>query len=165
MGKLKRNEYTRASYFRNPYYHKELWHFAPFPEVYNREEIIEYLINTNLVEWYTCKLFKKPITDDKVKDYVQEIWLQILQIPDEKLESLWYQGYPAVTGFVSKIIQNNVISVTSPAYRHICKANEKLIHVDSDVWDEVTDYDTYPDLVKEILLQEDSKIDNWKDYE
>lgn len=165
MGKLQRNEKTRASYYRNPYCKKELWHFAPFPVEYDREELINYIINTNLVEWYTCKLFKKTVDDYYVQEYIQEIWVQILQLSDDKLRQLWNQGYPAVTAFISTIIKNNVISVKSPSYMHIKNHLDKYIHVDNDVWDEMTEFDT-PDIVKEIIQLDESINNNkWEVYE
>lgn len=166
MGKLQRNEKTRASYYRNPYCKKELQHFALFPKEYNREELIEYIINTNLVEWYTCKLFKKTVDNYYVQEYIQEIWVQILQLTDDKLRQLWQQGYPAVTAFISTIIRQNVISVNSPAYMHIRNHNDKLIHVDTDVWDEMVDWDEKPDIVKEIIQLDEMKNNNkWLEYE
>lgn len=165
MKKLERNEKTRASYYRNPYYDKELWHFAPFPSEYTRDGVIQYLIDTNLVEWYITKLLRRRIDDYKTQEYVQECWLQILKIKDERLKELWYQGYPAVTAFVSGLIHQNVVSVQSPAYWHVFKCNKRLIHVDGDIWDEVSDYTTYPDTIKEILINEDNKIDNWHELE
>lgn len=160
---LKRDKKARAMYYSNPYCSKPLDHFAPFPKVYNRDEVIEYLINTNLVEWYVTKLCRKQVTDYKVQEYIQECWEQILLIKDDKLEELWYQGSPAVTAFVATIIKNNVCSNSSPAWYHVFKDNKSLIHVDTEIWDEVSSYDTYPDAIKEILINEDSKIDKWSD--
>lgn len=162
----KRSEKTRASYFRNPYCDKELWHFAPFPEdEYDREKIMQYLIDTNLVEWYVTKLLKKRIEEYSVQEYIQECWLQILQIKDDMLKDLWYQGHPAVTAYVSSLIKQTVISVESPAYYRVFKANKRLIHVDTEVWDEVSSYETYPDAIKDILKNEENKIDKWSEYE
>lgn len=157
---------TRAGRIRNKWCDKELWHFAPFPEEYDREQLIQYIELTNLVEWLTTKLMHKYIYEPYVQDYIQECWVQILNVKDKTYEKLHAQGYPAVTAFVSKIIRNTVKSNTSLAYKTLKKNNLKTIHVDDDVWEEIYE-DKYPEIITEMLNEIDFKerFDVWKKIE
>ena len=41
----------------------------------NRDEVLSFIQKTNAVEWFTTMMLKKPITNELVREYVQEIWL------------------------------------------------------------------------------------------
>jgi hypothetical protein len=50
---------------------------------------MDYILRTDLVNWYTTYLMKKPITAELVQEYIQEIWVQIAEIPQAKWDDLY----------------------------------------------------------------------------
>lgn len=76
-----------------------------------RDETIQYLIDLGFVERYTTKLL-----GSIDQDIIQDIWVQILEIPESKWELLWSQSSKAITGYVSGLIFRNIRSCNSIIY-------------------------------------------------
>ena len=41
----------------------------------DRNAVLDFIQKTNAVEWFTTMMLKKPITNELVREYIQEIWL------------------------------------------------------------------------------------------
>ena len=80
----------------------------------NREQIINELYNTKFVENY-C--FQLATSDDKedIEDIIQEIWLIISEISEDRLINLYKKGkgINGVRRFVAGIISRQIRSTTS----------------------------------------------------
>lgn len=87
------------------------------PMTYDYEGIIEWLANSLWVENYIRK--KKGCNFKYLDDFIQEVWLQILKVPHEKIVSAFQIGKPRLISYIKCIINNNIISTTSPTYRNI----------------------------------------------
>ena len=108
----------------------------------SREKILDELVNSGFIEWYTLQLMSKTSgfivqTDEEYQEYIQEIWLQICEIQEDKLIDLYNEN--KLKAYVSGLIHRNVKSNTSPAYTHIRKQNNKYIRKSDDDWEKYSD--------------------------
>lgn len=108
----------------------------------SREKILNELVNSGFIEWYTLQLMSKTSgfivqTDEEYQEYIQEIWLQICEIQEDKLIDLYNEN--KLKAYVSGLIHRNVKSNTSPAYTHIRKQNNKYIRKSDDDWEKYSD--------------------------
>ena len=113
-----------------------------------RDIILDYLIKSNFVESYTKKLVYPSDKADLQDDFLQEVWLQICEIPEKKWEEITRnntnpdQMY-GVRNFVSVVIRNTVISTTSAAFRKLKKQNTVAKQLDEKEWNYLAN--TVPD--------------------
>ena len=104
-----------------------------------RDIILDYLIKSNFVESYTKKLVYPSDKENLQDDFLQEVWLQICEIPEKKWEEITRnntnpdQMY-GVRNFVSVVIRNTVVSTTSAAYRKLKKAQTVSKQLDEKEW-------------------------------
>lgn len=108
----------------------------------SRDSILDELVKSGFIEWYTLQLMSKTSgfivqTDEEYQEYIQEIWLQICEIQDDKLIDLYNEN--KLKAYVSGLIHRNVKSNTSPAYTHIRKQNNKYIRKSDDDWEKYSD--------------------------
>ncbi len=100
----------------------------------DRDEILEYIYNLNFVEGYSRQLAN---TDDWdiIEDIIQEIYLQLCEVSNEKWQNLLKQGttndsFKAVRGYVAGLIHRNIRSKNSRAYYKLKRHWEKEIPID-----------------------------------
>lgn len=93
-----------------------------------REEILKELYDCEFVEKYTRE---KCLQQEYVEDYIQEVWLIICQIPEEKLIKLYAQENTinGVRKFVAGIICRTVASQTSEAYYKLAKRDCRALSI------------------------------------
>ena len=108
----------------------------------SREKILDELVKSCFIEWYTLQLMSKTSgfivqTDEEYQEYIQEIWLQICEIQEDKLIDLYNEN--KLKAYISGLIHRNVKSNTSPAYTHIRKQNNKYIRKSDDDWEKYSD--------------------------
>lgn len=108
----------------------------------SRDKILDELVKSCFIEWYTLQLMSKTSgfivqTDEEYQEYIQEIWLQICEIQEDKLIDLYKEN--KLKAYVSGLIHRNVKSNTSPAYTHIRKQNNKYIRKSDDDWEKYSD--------------------------
>lgn len=118
-----------------------------------KEKIIDYLIQSGFVQYYVKKLVYPEDQDFLYEDYLQEVWLQILEIKEEKWLQLYNQRqsqdeFYDVRNWVSILIRNTVRSTTSSAYRKLKKQTTIVDNISDDEWDYLKN--TIPD--DDILL-------------
>ena len=104
-----------------------------------RDKVLKYLIESNFVESYTKKLVYPSDKENLQDDFIQEVWLQICEIPEKKWEEITRnntnpdQMY-GVRNFVSVVIRNTVISTTSAAFRKLKKQNTVSKQLNDNEW-------------------------------
>ena len=108
----------------------------------SRDSILDELVKSGFIEWYTLQLMSKTSgfivqTDEEYQEYIQEIWLQICEIQEDKLIDLYNEN--KLKAYVSGLIHRNVKSNTSPAYTHIRKQNNKYIRKRDADWEKYSD--------------------------
>lgn len=107
--------------------------FSNPPENPTYEQLIQWLVDTHWVEGRTRKIMSSldlPYMDD----YIQEIWLQILEVPHDKMMSLWAKGKGKFCNYIKSIISNNVISTCSILYKKIRAAKKSEVYLDDVNW-------------------------------
>lgn len=107
--------------FRNP------------PDNPSYEQLMNWLADTMWVEGRTRKVMSS-LDQPYLDDYIQEVWLQILEVPQDKIMSVWRKGKGKFCNYIKSIISNNVISVQSNLYKHIRKDRKNEIYLDDQGW-------------------------------
>ena len=103
-----------------------------------KDDIIQWIYDIHIVEWYTTYLLKKSMEDEDVQDKIQEIYLMICEVPQKRWNELYSQGRFAVSGYVTGIIHQQLISKTSKIYKKYGKYNDTFQTKDDVFW---TTYD------------------------
>ena len=99
----------------------------------NIETIVQWLYDTHLVEWYVTYLLKKRLEDEDVEDKIQDIYVYVMETPQEKWDDLFEQGQFSVSGYVTGIIHQQLITDNSKVYRKYNKHHQIETRMD-DVW-------------------------------
>lgn len=100
----------------------------------NVNTIVKWLYDTHLVEWYVTFLLKKTLDSEDVEDKCQEIYLMILETPQEKWDKLYAQGQFIVSAYVTGIIHQQVISVNSKVWKYYGKHHEREMRMNDEFW-------------------------------
>lgn len=103
-----------------------------------RDKILDYLIRSGFIDFYTKKLMFPSDIDSLYDDYVQEVWLQICEVPEEKWEKLYHperqDPFYEVRNWVSVLVRNTVRSTTSSAYRKLKKQSTVAENLGYEEW-------------------------------
>lgn len=100
----------------------------------NVNTIIQWMVDTHLVEWYVTYLLKKTMDDEDVEDKIQDIYVMILETPQEKWDNLFEQGQFSVSGYITGIIHQQIKSANSKIYRDYNRYHERNKRMDDDFW-------------------------------
>lgn len=104
----------------------------------NRDEILQYVVDLQFVENYVKKLAYSNDWE-MINDEIQEIWLQLCEVKEEKWQKLLGQGtkndtFKAVRGFISGLIYRNIRSKNSKLYYKLKRHSERELLVDYAQW-------------------------------
>jgi hypothetical protein len=104
-----------------------------------RDEIIDYLVKSGFVENYCKKLVYPSDKESLQDDFIQECWLQVLEISEDKWIEIIDSNknkdrFYGVRNFVSVVIRNTVVSTTSSAYRKLKKQNTVAKQLNDNEW-------------------------------
>ena len=106
-----------------------------------RDKIINYLYNSGFVCNYVKKLMWTTDIDSLYDDYVQEVFLQICEVPVKKWEELMdnndsekHDEFYTVRNWTSMLVYNTVHSETSTAYRRLKKQSTITQNCNDDEW-------------------------------
>lgn len=99
-----------------------------------RDTIIKWIYDTNLVQWYTTYLMRKNIDNPDVEDCIQEIFTFLCEKKQEDWDRIYQQGFYAVSAYVSGLIHRQIRSDSSKIYRKYGKYNENVVLKDEEFW-------------------------------
>lgn len=105
------------------------------PKSANRDDILNWLQYTELVDNYIKKLEYADIPDETVQDEIQEIWLEICEIPQSKWDRLYYQGTTAIKAYISGLIYREIHSNTSKIYNKYKKPYLMFKRISDESWE------------------------------
>lgn len=106
----------------------------------SREDIINWVYQTHMVEFYTTYLLKKTIEDNPdVQDKIQELYLMVCELPDEKLKDLYAQGKHSILAYITGIIHQQLITTNSKIYYKYEQHNKTEITQDELFWEKYND--------------------------
>lgn len=115
-----------------------------------RDEIINYLVESGFVENYCKKLVYPSDKSEFQNDFIQECWLQICEISEDKWIEIIDSNknkdrFYGVRNFVSVVIRNTVVSTTSAAFRKLKKQNTVAKQLNENEWQYLEN--TVPDTI------------------
>ena len=119
---------------RNKYYKERVLTAELDLQDGKRETIIKWLYDCHIVEWYATYLLRLPLTAKDMQDKIQEIYLIICEIPQEKWDYLYMQGKFSVSAYVTGIIHQQLISTTSTIFKKYKNYRNHYITQDENFW-------------------------------
>lgn len=108
-----------------------------YPKSTKREDIIDWLIHTQFVDFYSIKLSSND--DTSIDDVIQDVYLDILEMSQEDWDRLTKQGFGAIRAYVSGMIHRQVCSSTSPSYYKYRRYNQHRTSIEDQ--NKLTDID------------------------
>ena len=99
-----------------------------------REDILEWIVAIHLVEWYTTYLLKRSIKQGDTADKIQEIYLEICKVPQEKWDDLYEQGVYSISAYISGLIHRQIISDSSTLYMKYNRYRERFVTMEDSFW-------------------------------
>lgn len=104
-----------------------------------RNKVLEYLYNCGFVHNYVKKLMYREDIDNLYDDFVQEVFLQLCEVKEDRWEELYdkrtnHDPFYDVRNWVSMLIRNTVRSTTSTAFRRLKKQATVTQQCDDSEW-------------------------------
>lgn len=132
------------------------------PKSANRQDVLDWLLYIGLVDNYIKKLEYADIPEDTLKDEIQDIWLEICEIPEEKWIILFNQGgATAIKAYVSGIIYREIHSNSSKIYFKYKRHFNTFKHISDEAWD-VYDETGIMMPTNEEYLPKETKLETFK---
>jgi hypothetical protein len=123
-----------------------------------KDRIMNWMASTGFIEGFIrikSHALDKPFLDD----YIQEVWVQILQVPEEKILFLYRAGKGRFTNYIKSLIMNNIHSTCSILYKNIRQSRTREVYLDESQWEYFTENDnTDIQVPTTILGKEDGNI-------
>ena len=93
----------------------------------SKQEIIQELADNNTLYEIVNNITKAPLTEDEL-DFIQDLYINLLEKDDKVIEELYENKQ--LKFFITRIILNNLRSVTSPYYYKYKKWTTKKQNID-----------------------------------
>ena len=105
-----------------------------------REKVLKYLYDSNFVKYFVKKLMYPEDIEDLYEDFLQEVYFQLCEVPEEKWQELYNRRdnqdeFYDIRNWVSVLIRNTVRSTTSSAYRKLKKQSTVAQNLNDDDWE------------------------------
>lgn len=105
-----------------------------------RDKVLKYLYDCGYVRYYVKKLMYPEDIEDLYEDFLQEVYFQLCEVPEEKWEELYNRRdnqdeFYDIRNWVSVLIRNTVRSTTSAAYRKLKKQKTVADNLSDDDWE------------------------------
>ena len=101
-----------------------------------RDTILQWLYDTHLVEWYVTYLLQRKLSSHDVEDKIQEIYLMLAEITQEKWTELYNQGIPSVSAYAAGLIHSQIVSSSSKIYKTYNLYKTMEITQDETFWND-----------------------------
>ena len=132
---MTRSQYDAISArFPHPHdsFDRRLKYKFTFPKSDNRDEILQYIIDSHFVEGYVLNLVD--YNDEDVDDKIQEIYLALSEVPQSRWTDLCNQGYSTIKAFVSGLIYRQIHSGTSTTYFKYGRYHKRFPRLSDKAW-------------------------------
>lgn len=93
----------------------------------SKEEIIQELADNNTLYEIVNNITKAPLTEDEL-DFIQDLYINLLEKDDKVIEELYENKQ--LKFYITRIILNNLRSVTSPYFYKYKKWTTKKQNID-----------------------------------
>lgn len=104
------------------------------PKSNKKEDILNWLYQSRFVSSYLWRLCNDNDHTEN-DDFIQEIWLALCELPQEKYDDLCDQGYSTIKSYVSGMIWRQVKSGNSPIYTKYKKRKKREKRLSQQCWD------------------------------
>lgn len=125
-GKSKRNDY---------YDNKVMMDCIPLKDG-KRDTIVQWIYDIHVVEWCVTYWMRKRMTEDIVKDKVQDIYLMICEKTQEEWDELYAQGNYSIGAYVAGMCHKQIKSNKSYCYKKYDGYSKKFNLMDEKFWEE-----------------------------
>lgn len=105
-----------------------------------RDRIMEWMADTRYIEGFVHKKIHS-LDKEYVDDYIQEVWVQILSLPSDKIVEIYKSGKGRFTNYIKVLIMNNIRSTTSALYKYIRQPRLHEVYLTDDQWVEMIEND------------------------
>lgn len=105
-----------------------------------KDRIMEWMAGTKYVDGFIRKKIHS-LDKEYVDDYIQEVWVQILQLPEEKIVEIYKSGKGRFTNYIKALIMNNIRSSCSYLYKHIRQPRVNEVYLTDEQWTEMIEND------------------------
>lgn len=98
-----------------------------------RERLMKWVAHTQYVENFIKKRIHqldKPYLDD----YIQECWVQILEVPEDKILEIYRRGKGKFTNYIKSIIMHNIKSNSSILFRNLRRDKFNEVYLSDNEW-------------------------------
>ena len=128
------------------------------------ERLMEWLADTGYVEGLVGKKIS-PLDRAYIEDYIQEVWVQILEVPQEKLMDIWYKGKGKFTNYIKSIVINNIYSGSSHLYKNLREGTHELVYLDDTGWHRLENDDDVEITLSYPVISRDKGLSNRVSFE
>lgn len=109
-----------------------------------REEVLEYLFKSKLLErCINCQFFKIGTQDFK-EDFTQDMWEWVLTYDEDKLYHAYINHH--LNALLTRVIQNNIMSTNSPFYKKYKRFINMTMEINTEIEQNTIDGDTEDNL-------------------
>ena len=105
-----------------------------------KDRIMKWMADTKYIEGFIHKRIH-PLDKDYIDDYIQEVWLQILELDEEKIVEIYKSGKGRFTNYIKALIMNNIRSTCSNLYKHIRQPRVNEVYLTDEQWVEMIEND------------------------
>ena len=102
------------------------------------DRLMEWLADTGYIEGLVGKRIS-PLDRAYLEDYIQEVWVQILEVPPEKILDVYRRGKGKFVNYLKSIVMNNIYSNSSHLYKNLRAGQHELVHLDDAGWRHLED--------------------------
>lgn len=101
----------------------------------SRDDILQWIYDINIIPWYVTYLLKRPLNSCDVQDKIQELYLEVCRVPQEKWDDLYEQGVYSISAYVSGLIHRQIVSDSSKVYLKYNRYRERFVTMEDSFWD------------------------------
>lgn len=100
------------------------------------KRLMDWLAKTGWVENHLRSRIS-PLDRNHIEDYIQEVWIQILEVPPEKMLEIYRRGKGKFVNYIKSIIMNNIYSKSSHLYKNVREPYHKEYYLTDEQWQEL----------------------------
>lgn len=82
----------------------------------DKREVCQWIYDSHYVEWWITFINHRRLEEGNLRDKVQDIYEMIMNIPQEKLDSLFESSRSELMAYIIGLIKNQLISTKSSTY-------------------------------------------------
>ena len=90
-----------------------------------KEDIYEWLLELDLVNWFITYWFERPIDDFLIRESIQQAWCEIGMLKQETYDNLYEQGDMAVSSYITYVISSAYCRVYNYEKKHWTRFENK----------------------------------------